>query len=160
MHRAAMKTYYDMMKKNGVDIHYCDFNEKPKSEYLKEYLMFHPVDKLKLPGKHNFLESPNFLLTLQNFEQFREKSDKFFFNSFYMWGKGVVDIIPNVKSQDKVNRKRMPDNVEIPKLPTNKSKNDTKYIEEAVKYVEKHFPKNYGTSDNFQPLYLIVSRNG
>ena len=36
------------------------------------------------------------------------------------------------------------------KLPTNKSKNDTKYIEEAVKYVEKHFPKNYGTCDNFQ----------
>ena len=75
--------------------------------------------------------------------------------------KGVVDIIPNVKSQDKVNRKRMPDNVEIPKLPTNKSKNDTKYIEEAVKYVEKHFPKNYGTCDNFQlPISHSVLRNG
>jgi deoxyribodipyrimidine photolyase-related protein len=156
MHRAAMKVYYDEMKKRGVNIEYCEFNKKPSDEYLKQYLMFHPVDKLKLPGNPEYLESPNFLLTLSNFEDFRKKSDKFFFNSFYMWGKEIVGIIPGVKSQDKVNRKRMPKEMSVPKLPSNGGKKEKEYINEAKLYVEKHFPKNYGTCDDFQ---LPISRN-
>jgi len=159
MHRASMKVYYDDMKKAGVDIKYCEFDKKPTVEYLKQYLMFHPIDKLKLPGKPNYLESPNFLLTLQNFEEFRKKSDKFFFNSFYMWGKEVVDIIPGVKSLDKVNRKRMPKDVNVPKLPTNKSKKDNEYIKEASQYVEKYFSKNYGSCNDFQlPISHSVAK--
>ena len=156
MHRAAMKVYHDELKKQGVNVEYCEFHKKPSTEYLKEYLMFHPVDKLKLPGKPEYLESPNFLLTLDNFEAFRKKSDKFFFNSFYMWGKEIADIIPGVKSLDKVNRKRMPKDMKVPKLPSNGGKKEKEYINEARSYVEKHFSKNYGTCDDFQ---LPISRN-
>lgn len=156
MHRAAMKVYHDELKKQGVNVEYCEFHKKPSTEYLKEYLMFHPVDKLKLPGKPEYLESPNFLLTLDNFEAFRKKSDKFFFNSFYMWGKEIADIIPGVKSLDKVNRKRMPKDMKVPKLPSNGGKKEKEYINEARSYVEKHFAKNYGTCDDFQ---LPISRN-
>ena len=59
-----------------------------------------------------------------NFEEFRKKSDKFFFNSFYMWGKEIADIIPGVKSLDKVNRKRMPKDMKVPKLPSNGGKKE------------------------------------
>lgn len=156
MHRAAMKVYHDELKKQGVNVEYCEFHKKPSTEYLKEYLMFHPVDKLKLPGKPEYLESPNFLLTLDNFEAFRKKSDKFFFNSFYMWGKEIADIIPGVKSLDKVNRKRMPKDMKVPKLPSNGGKKEKEYINEARSYVETHFAKNYGTCDDFQ---LPISRN-
>ena len=38
----------------------------------------------------------------------------------------------------------------IPKLPSNKSVSETKYIKEAQEYVNKNFPNNYGTVNNFQ----------
>ena len=58
-----------------------------------------------------------------------------------------LNIIPNLKSQDKDNRKRLPSNISIPKIPSNTD--DKKYITEAKKYVEIHFPNNYGNTDNF-----------
>ena len=41
----------------------------------------------------------------------------------------------------------MPKNIELPDIAPNKS--DQKYINEAIKYVEKNFPKNYGNTENF-----------
>ena len=64
-----------------------------------------------------------------------------------MWGKKKIDIMPNVKSQDKYNRKALPKKEKIPKIPSNKS--DKKYIDEAIRYVNKNFDKNYGNVDNF-----------
>ena len=34
-----------------------------------------------------------------------------------MWGKKIINVIPNVKSQDKDNRKKLPKNLVIPELP-------------------------------------------
>lgn len=42
-------------------------------------------------------ESPNFLLTKGNYEEYRDKTDKFFFHFIYHWGKKKIDIIPNYK---------------------------------------------------------------
>lgn len=147
LHRASMKYYYDYLKKNKRKVFYCEFNEKPK---LKEYHIFDPINKvdlLNLKGKYEILESPNFLLCNEDYEQYRNKTDKFFFNAFYMWSKKRIDIIPNVKSQDKDNRKKMPKGTKIPNIPSNS--NDKKYIEEAKKYINKHFKNNYGNVDNF-----------
>ena len=64
-----------------------------------------------------------------------------------MWGKKKIDVMPNIKSQDKLNRKALPKDEKIPKVPSNK--NDKKYIDEAIRYVNKHFDKNYGNVENF-----------
>ena len=64
-----------------------------------------------------------------------------------MKSKESLDILPGIKSRDKYNRDKMPKDTDIPKLPSNKS--DKKYIDEAIKYVEKNFSKNYGNTDNF-----------
>ena len=46
--------------------------------------------------------------------------------------------------------------MDIPDLPPN---GDKKYIDEAVRYVNKNFSKNYGTVENFQfPVSHSVSR--
>jgi len=146
LHRSSMKEYQDLLLKKKFKVKYLEFNNKFVYKNI-EFIMFDPIDKLKIiENASNILKSPNFLLTKNTYEIFRKKSDKFFFNSFYMNGKKIINIIPNVKSQDKLNRQKMPKNLEVPKLP--KVKND-KYLKEATQYVETHFKDNYGNIDNF-----------
>ena len=144
LHRASMKYYFNYLKDNNFKVKYYNFKSKP---LISKYQLFDPIDKIKLYGKYEIIDSPNFLLTLDNYNQYKKKSDKFFFNSFYMWGKKIVDIIPNIKSTDRENRNKLDKNVKIPKVPSNKS--DKQYIDEAIKYVNKNFSKNYGNTENF-----------
>jgi deoxyribodipyrimidine photolyase-related protein len=49
----------------------------------------------------------------------------------------------------------MPKNIKIPKLPPNQNKSDKKYIIESIKYIDKHFPNNYGSSNIDDFVYPI-----
>ena len=147
LHRASMKYYFDYLKKHKFNVTYLEFFEKFTYTY-DQYTLFDPVDKIDLPGEVNIIDTPNFLLKTSDYEIYRETiTDKFFFKTFYEWGKKQVDIIPNVKSKDKDNRKRIPPGTIIPKIPNNKT--DQYYIDESQNYIEKHFAKNYGNCDNF-----------
>jgi len=151
MNRASMKAYYDELvsKFKNITIKYINYNNS-KSNLPDKAFVFDPIDKINIPNGWEIIESPNFLLTKEDYIKYRnEKSKKFFFNSFYMWGKKTIDIIPNIKSLDSENRKKMPKDTVIPKLPVNVNTDEKKYLTEAIKYVEKEFPKNCGTSDNF-----------
>ena len=75
----------------------------------------------------------------------------------FICGVKKIDVIPKIKSQDKSNRKKMPNDIKIPNLPSNKK--DLKYIQEAIKYVDKYFPNNYGNTENFFIQYLIIPLN-
>lgn len=144
LHRASMRAYYDEIKPY-VNVTYCGFNDTlsiPSSGYV----YFDPVDKIKMPPRGKQLETPNFLLTKDEYKQYRQRTDKFFLSAFYAWAKQTVDIIPAVKSQDSHNRKKLPHNYKEVKLPPS---NKNKYVIEAIKYVNKHFPDNYGNTDNF-----------
>lgn len=144
MHRASMKYYYDYLKSNNFKCRYIDFNKKFN---IKNYTLFDPIDKIGLPNNYLLVESPNFLLNKKLYEQYRTKTKKFFFNSFYMWCKKQINVIPDIKSQDKLNRKSLPKEIIIPQIPPNKD--DIKYINEGISYVNKNFSKNYGNIDNF-----------
>ena len=147
LHRASMKYYFDYLKKKKFPVTYLDYNKKIDWKTID--VMFDPIDKIKVPGKITILESPNFILTTEDYQNYRNKSKSFIFYHFYMNGKKTIKIIPDIKSQDKQNRQTLPkQSLKIPKLP-NISSNDKKYINEAIIYVEKHFPGNYGNSDNF-----------
>ena len=106
-----------------------------------------PLDNIKLSKTCTVIESPNFILNKDKYKEYRKKTDKFFFNSFYMWGKKQINVLPGIKSQDKDNRKLIPKNTKIPGIPTNSK--DKKYINEAIKYIDKNFPDNYGNTQNF-----------
>lgn len=144
LHKGSMEYYYDYLKKNKFSVKYIEFGEKFN---IKEYKLFDPINKLKLPGKYEIIDSPNFLLGKELTEKYRKKTKKFFFNSFYMWSKNELDILPKVKSKDKYNRNNIPDNIKLPKILSNKK--DNKYISIGKKFVEKEFNNNYGNTDNF-----------
>ncbi len=149
LHRASMKYYLDYLSKRKYSVEYYDFNQEFKINHDEDQLyIFDPIDKIDFNFKLNILESPNFLLTKQDYLEYRNKTKNFTFtNGFYTWSKKKINIIPNIKSQDKENRKRMPKNIEIPEIP--KLNSDQEYINEAIDFVNKFFSHNYGNCDNF-----------
>ena len=59
-------------------ITYLDYKSKDADllnqlENNKEYLVFDPIDKITLPGKPIIMESPNFLLTKDDYLEYRKK---------------------------------------------------------------------------------------
>ena len=146
LHRASMRSYYDYLTKNKFKVDYLEYSEKFSKLDIKDYIIFNPIDKLKLPGNYTILDTPNLLLTEELCKKYRTKTDKFLFNNFYMWSKKELDILPGVKSKDKNNRKKLPKGLKIPDIPKNK---ENKYVIEAIKYVNKHFKSNYGNCENF-----------
>ena len=147
LHRASMRHLYDSMKKKNYDVKYVDYKTPLKFSKSIEYTMYDPIDKLEINNNNvNIIESPNFLCNLDLFKKYRKKTDKFFFSNFYKFMKNELDIIKNIKSKDKDNRKRLPKDVDVPSLPNIK---ECKYIKEAIKYVNSNFKKNYGTTEKY-----------
>lgn len=144
LHRGSMRYYYDYLKYHNYKVKYISFYKKIN---ITRYKLFDPIDKIKLPGKYEIIESPNFIMNKELYKKYREKTKKYFFNAFYMWGKKKTNILPNIKSQDKYNRKSLNKSVKIPKISVNTK--DSKYIKEGIIYVNKYFPNNYGNVNNF-----------
>ena len=77
-----MQYYYEYLKKTKYKVIYINFKQKLPN---LDFTMFDPIDKIKLPKSIKILSSPNFLLS--DYQEYRKKTDKFFFNNFYHWGK-------------------------------------------------------------------------
>lgn len=158
LHRASMKYYYDYLKAKGFTVQYIEFHTPLNN--TEEYTLYYPVNKpdiLKLP-KHTIIyhkPSPNMLLSTDLLQKYRNKTKNFFFSAFYMWSKKELNIIPSVKSQDKLNRQK-PKTVPSIKQPFHDIRNTSseKYIKEAKEYTNKHFKNNHGTLDDF--IYPIT----
>ncbi len=151
LHRASMKYYYDYLKDNHYNVHYFEFTKKLT---INNYNVFDPIDKIKLPNGYSILESPNFLLTKHHYSEFNEKrkSKRVVFNNFYMWSKKALDIYPKLKSMDKMNREVYDKSSKVPSIPK-LDKLDKTYIKEAITYINRNFPNNYGnTEDFFYPI--------
>ncbi len=145
LHRASMKYYYDYLYNYNYDVKYLEYKYKLPNN---DYIMFDPIDKIKLTASNNItiLDSPNFFLTRKDYREYNK--EKVIFNNFYLWAKKKLNIYPNLKSLDKQNRETFKEMKSV-KLPKSSS-SDLPYIKEAIRYVEKHFPHNYGNTDNIK----------
>lgn len=149
LHRASMQYYFEYLTSKGFNISYIEFfNKLPPDDYM----LFNPLDKLDLlglPKKCNVIDSPNLLLNSKLMTDYNHKTKKFFFNAFYMWSKKQLNIIPHIKSMDQLNRKRASPGIKV-QQPFDKSQSSLKYVNDARKYIDKHFPNNYGHLDDFR----------
>lgn len=145
LHRASLKAYADELSKAGHKVKYFTFKEKIPSESTTSLIMFDPVDKIKLPKVNKLLETPNFLLTRTDYKKYKGTR----FAGFYTYAKKIVNILPNTKSKDTENRNKVPKELKVPKTLPKLTARDRKYIKEASRYIDKHFPNNYGTTNNF-----------
>ena len=129
---------------------FTDYNYNKKKLLLHRASMKYQYDR----------DTPNLLLSLEHIKRYRDKTDKFFFNAFYMWSKKELDIIPNIKSQDKLNRQK-PKNIVCIAQPYEDmvvKKEISKYIEDAKKYIEKHFKNNCGNLDKENDFIYPITR--
>jgi len=165
-HRASMKKYESLLKKEKIDVSYVEYKKVTSSFYSKfnkeSVSYFNPIDhdlysklnkKLK---KAVLLDNINFLLTPKEIEENKDvfyKNNKYSHDLFYKFQRQKLEILlKNNKpvggrwSYDTENRKALPKGINVPKVP--KVKKD-KYYTEAVNYIEKNFKNNYGSTEEF-----------
>lgn len=165
-HRATMKKYFNKINKI-INTTYVEFNESGsfyKKNKKQNFIIINPIDhklesKLKKNFKnHNIIDNPNFLLTISEIKENKDlfydnKKNKFSHDKFYKFQRKKLNILMDEGkptggkwSYDNMNREPLKKNVTIPDMP---KKINNKYTIEAIKYINKNFPNNYGSLENF-----------
>jgi deoxyribodipyrimidine photolyase-related protein len=139
LHRSSMKWYEQYLKDRGLRVEYIEYHQPNP---YKEFHMFNPIDRIQFNTKYTTIYHPSPSFLMESYEKYNHKS--FHFRPFNTFVKKTLNILPNVASKDSMNRKKIPKNANIT-LPTVKPTNPQKYIEEAITYIKKQFPSNYGT---------------
>lgn len=148
LHRASMRAYCDELRRAGLKVKYVELGSKATPQGKME-TVFDPIDDIDLP-EITELDSPNFFLGWDDLDAYRRKTKKYSFAGFYNFGRKVVGHLVGVPSQDKRNRNKPGENP--PRIPRF---GGGKYLKEAIAYVEKNFPNNYGDSEDF---WLPITR--
>jgi deoxyribodipyrimidine photolyase-related protein len=158
-HRASMKYYYDYLISNKNHVEYYEYTDNYLQHLKNKNIYFYnPVDRniikklndgcKKYQYKLTMLETPEFITTYEELAEYDklQKGKKFMHDSsFYKWQKKRLNILVDIKSQDKENREsfsKTQKDVFSPKIT------NSKYIIEAKKYITKHFNSNWGDIDN------------
>lgn len=173
LHRASMKFYENWLQQNGYTVHYIEttvcendcrklVNTLAKKKITGIY-MADPADHWLLKRMQqacaakkitlHIYQSPNFLNTLQNVEEYFSKKKTYFQTDFYIWQRKQRNILLEKEGKplggkwtfDADNRQKFPKKEKAPELFLPK---ENKYVKEAKQYVQHHFPKNYGTANN------------
>ena len=167
-HRASMKAYESQLKDQGVQVHYIEYDAQKTLRDLDlddtdlEFFVVDPTDfllekRLKESFTNiHFLESPLFINTKKDNENYLETKDGYFMHSFYQHQRKRLGILIDEAgkpkggswSYDSENRKRIPKRL-IPELPHDPNPNSNAYVTEARTYVGKKFPHAYGSSKSF-----------
>lgn len=161
LHRASMKKFQKETENAKTYINYNDNLEQPfkENEQIKVY---RPEDRKlrkwlqKQSQKHNtqlILEESPLFLTEMNWNKKYFENNKYFQLSYYKEQRKRLDILVDEDNEpvggkwsyDPENRKKMPEDHTPPEIPRYSSEE----VENAKKYVEKHFPDNPGSLEDF-----------
>lgn len=176
LHRATMKYYEDFIKnKYKCKVIYVEYNKSINSIFAKhknkKIEFYDPVDHdvikdLKKNAKIYNIElfghdTPLFLCTMQDMTNYLDDGGKYHQTSFYIWQRKRLGILVD-KNNKPIGGKWTYDTENRLPFPQNFNKdirfktNDSKYVKEAVNYVNKYF-KDHPGSDNF---YLPINHQG
>ena len=179
-HRATMKAHASFLKSKDLKVHYIEIgDQKSDLGYLLNYLydrkielicVADPTDsrlenKLKrAAAKHKIklklFGNPSFMNTMSDIgDFFSSHKKKYFQTSFYKQSRIKQNILVDTSDRpiggkwsfDDENRKKYPKK-KIP--PTIKSLLSNRFWDEALTYVEIHYPKNPGSLTT-KPLYPV-----
>jgi len=159
-HRACMKKYA-----NQHNLQYVDCADVPEFyKTLKHVRMFDPVDHLlvdkllSLGIDLEIIETPQYLANSLELDDLRDAclfSGRYDQTKFYKAQRRRLNLLidPDGKPTggkwtfDTENRQRLSKDVKLPELDLRIVKN--KYTREAIRYVQKNWPDNYGSLDNW-----------
>jgi deoxyribodipyrimidine photolyase-related protein len=172
LHRASMQWYRDLLVKKGTEVLYIDATDPLhdirqlvphlSDQGFKTIHYADPVDnwlnkRLKNVAKEKHIElirysTPSFLNTMEDVEEYFNKSKKYFQTDFYTWQRKKRNILLEADGKplggkwtfDNENRKKLPKNFIVPNyaFPPEDS-----YLKEAISYTNNHFSKNIGGAE-------------
>ena len=172
-HRATMRTYADQLRERAIGkVNYINFNDAEKfykTLNQETAVMYDPVDDdvEKRLQNINILPTPYFLNTRESLEEYRDSIKGKSYrhdSSFYPWMRKKYNVLMTKDGKpkggkpiggkpiggkytyDSENRNPFPDKQKEPKRFIARR---NKYIDEAVRYVERHFKNNYGETTHF-----------
>jgi deoxyribodipyrimidine photolyase-related protein len=166
LHRASMQAYKDELESKNITVHYIESDaNKTIIDILGEInaetiTCVDPTDYLlerrikRIYPDLVFLDSPLFINSrLENKEYL--KDGKLFMQEFYKFQRKRLNILIDGDgpvggrwSYDDENRKKVPKS-HYPEIPFDPVGNKDPYIKEAIIYIEKKYPENYGNLENF-----------
>jgi len=167
LHRASMKAYQKKLESQGVCVHYIDFRsslfQSLREKRIEEIWFSDPMDSLlESKLKREVLKSrmaihrlptPGFLTPEDWLFGFFEGSRHLSMTHFYIAQRKRLNVLVKEDkpiggkwSFDPENRKKIPKSLDIPARPFPKS---NPFVDEAKKYVEKHFPTHPGDVEDF-----------
>jgi deoxyribodipyrimidine photolyase-related protein len=171
LHRASMKYYQAKLEKGGYQVKYC---ERTDVRELILQLTQRGVTELRIGvvtdnwlQKHireaatsariniTWINTPYFLNTSNELQDYRKQYKRFFQTHFYTEQRKKRGYLLDAGGEplggkwtfDTDNRERYPKNQQPPTLLTPGA---STWVEEAISYVEKHFPDAYGPSTPFR----------
>jgi deoxyribodipyrimidine photolyase-related protein len=146
-----MKQLLDTLEHKGYNVKYIEFHEKHKVE--NNSILYDPINEMKDFKFSRLIEPPNFLVPKSFLNDIyvgkKSKTSMSFTNYFYPRIKSYIKVLENIPSQDEKNRKGDIPNTEREKFRPLPVFKNNRFTKEAIKYIEKHFPSNYGNSDKF-----------
>jgi len=170
LHRASMKAYEAMLTRKGYTVRYIPFGEVDGlfSNFKKERItccyVIDPVDtvlekRIRLDSQAYGIKlmvgaTPLFLTPIEWFAEFFAGKRTYFMTSFYIAQRKRLDILVDANKKpiggkwtyDKENRQ--PPSL-IESIPSYYVPRKNKFVKEAMMYVNRHFPTNPGSSDDF-----------
>ncbi|MFO0415049.1 MAG: cryptochrome/photolyase family protein [Bacteroidota bacterium] len=174
LHRASMKHYANLLEKQGYKVEYINSQSAESdirvlikilaAEKVRELLYTDPADNwlekrmVAAAGKYKMMlqksDSPNFLNTLEETNEFFKGRKTYFQTDFYVWQRKQRKILVDEQLKpiggkwtfDADNRKAFPKGETIPSITFPK---EDDLIDEARSYAEIYFKNNYGSTENF-----------
>jgi len=173
---SSMRSFRDELKSKKFKIIYEDIDSKFKTSYekklekiikdkkIKEVSFFEIEDKpfekrivtllKKMNIKVKQIKTPMFLMTREEFKEYLSRYKKPFMANFYKLIRTKLNILMNSDGKpkgnkwsfDEDNRKKLPKDIEIPKIPKLKA---TSHTNQLKKFIELNFKDHPGNTENF-----------
>jgi len=169
LHRASMQAYKDELASvANIKVHYIEYEPKKNivnilkgiSLDIKSIVCVDPTDYLlerrirRVFPDLVFLDSPLFINSKDDNIKYL-KEGKLFMQEFYKFQRKRLNILMDASgpvggrwSYDDENRKKIPKSHYL-EIPADSKHNKNKYVDEAIAYVQKKFPSNYGSLETF-----------
>jgi deoxyribodipyrimidine photolyase-related protein len=166
LHRASMKFYESYLKKKGHHVFYIEKMSKTSDiknelkKYYEKIHLFDPVDtnisrilKEQFGSKLITHETPMFICTNDYLNKYTKNKKSFLMENFYREQRKRLDMLVDKDDKpqggkwnfDKENRKKLPKQINIPKIYIPK---ENEFVKEAKQYIKKNF-KYVGEEDSF-----------
>ncbi len=174
LHRASMRAYYEQLKKQGYVVKYYDHKKVPSLTKLcallhkKNIAIIHHAELIEHALNHELAQavkkyslehieyiSPYFMTERARLSSFfKPKKKQYLMAAFYRQQRLAYNILITKSGKpvggkwsfDTLNRKPLPRQITVPAV---RNLGSTKYTQEAMRWVEKNFKHNPGSTKTF-----------